>query len=79
VIVTSGVPVHLRLAGISARRRCSRTETAAFTDGKIDRPGGARREWDGDNFPALSGDHERAVAALNAQGLDIGTSGFGDP
>jgi hypothetical protein len=51
----------------------------ALTDGQIDRPGGTRRERDGDDFPALPGDHERPVAALDAQGLDVGTSGFGDP
>ena len=52
---------------------------AAFADGQVDRPGGARRERDGDDLAALAGDHQGAVAAFEAEGLDVGADGFGDP
>jgi len=52
---------------------------AALADGQVDRPGGARREWDGNDLAALAGDHQSPVATLGAQGLDVGTGGFGDP
>jgi hypothetical protein len=51
----------------------------AFTDGEVDRPGGARRERDGDDLAALAQDGEGAVAAFDAEGVDVGAEGFGDP
>jgi hypothetical protein len=50
----------------------------ALADGQVDRPGGARCEWDGDDLAALAGDDQGAVPALDAQGLDAGAGGFGD-
>jgi hypothetical protein len=52
---------------------------AALADGQVDRPGGARRQRDGDDLAALTGDHQGAVPALDAQRLDIGARGLGDP
>jgi hypothetical protein len=52
---------------------------AAFADGQVDRSRGARRQRDGDNLPALSGDHQGPVPALDAHGFDVRASGFGDP
>ncbi len=51
---------------------------AALADGQVDRPGGARGERDGDDLAALASDHQGAVPALDAQGLDAGAGGFGD-
>jgi hypothetical protein len=51
----------------------------AFTDGQVDRAGGARRERDGDDLAARAGDHQGAVASFDAQGLDAGAGGLGDP
>src|SRR5207247_735901 len=41
-------------------------------DGQVDRPGGPRRQRDGDDLAALAGDGESPVAALEAQMLDVG-------
>jgi hypothetical protein len=49
---------------------------AALGDGQVDRPGGARRERDGDHLAALAGDHQGAVPALDAQRLDVAAGGF---
>jgi hypothetical protein len=51
----------------------------AFADGEIDRPGGARRERDGHDLAALAKDGEGAAAAFDAEGVDVGAEGFGDP
>ena len=51
---------------------------AAFADRQVDRPGGARRERDGDDLAALAGDHQGAVPAFEAQGLDVGAGRLGD-
>jgi hypothetical protein len=51
----------------------------ALANGQIDRTGGARCERDGDDLPALAGDYQGAVPALDTQGLDVRASGFGDP
>ena len=51
----------------------------ALADGQVDRPRGAWRQRDGDHLAALAGDHEGAVPALDAQGLDIRAGGLGDP
>ena len=51
---------------------------AALADRQVDRPGGPRRERDGDDLAALAGDHQGAVPALDAQRLDAGAGGFGD-
>jgi hypothetical protein len=52
---------------------------AALTDGQVDRPRSPRRERDGDDLAAFAGDDQRPVAALDAERLDVGTGGFGDP
>jgi hypothetical protein len=36
-------------------------------------------ERDGDDLPALAGDHQRPVPALDAHGHDVGAGGFGNP
>ena len=50
-----------------------------LADGQVDRPGGARREQNGDHLAALAGDGQRPVPALQAQMLDAGAGGLGDP
>jgi hypothetical protein len=49
-----------------------------LADRQVDRPGGARRQGDGDDLAALVGNHQGAVPALGAQGLNVSTGGFGD-
>ena len=51
----------------------------ALADRQVDCPGGAWRERDGDDLPALAGDHQGAVPTLNPERLDIGVRSFGDP
>jgi hypothetical protein len=56
-----------------------RQEDGTFTslaDRQVDCPGGARRERDGDDLPALAGDHQGAVPTLNPERLDIGVCSF---
>jgi hypothetical protein len=50
-----------------------------FADGQVDRPRGARRERDGDDLAALAGDGQRPVPAFQAQLVDVGAGGLGDP
>jgi hypothetical protein len=52
---------------------------AAFADGQVDGPGGARRQRDGDDLAALTGDDQGPVAALDPQGLDVRPGGLRDP
>src|SRR6266571_3849406 len=52
---------------------------AALTDRKVDRPRGARRQWDGDDLAALAGDDKGPVPSLDTQSLDVGSGGVGDP
>jgi hypothetical protein len=49
-----------------------------FADGRVDRPIGSRRARDGDDLAALARHRERPVAALDAEGLDVGTERFRD-
>ena len=51
----------------------------ALADGQVDRPRGPRRERDGDDLPALAGDHQGAVPTLNPERLDVGVRSFGNP
>jgi hypothetical protein len=51
----------------------------SLADGQIDCPGGARCQRYCDDLAALAGDHQRPVPALDGQGVDIGTNGFGYP
>ena len=51
----------------------------ALADGQVDRPGGPRRERDGDDLAALAGDRERPVPTVQAEVLYVSASGFGDP
>ena len=46
--------------------------------GSCQHPHGPRRQRDRDHLAALAGDHQGAVAALDTQGIDIGTGGLGD-
>ncbi len=48
-----------------------------FPGGQVDRPGGARRERNGDDLAALADDRQGPVPALQAQMLDIGASSLG--
>jgi hypothetical protein len=56
--------VPVQLSAIGGQEDRSR---AALADGKVDRPGGARRERDGDDLAALARDGERPVPALDAR------------
>jgi hypothetical protein len=56
------VPVQLSAIGGQEDR-----SFAALADGQVDRPGGARRERDGDDLAVLAGDGERPVPALDAR------------
>jgi hypothetical protein len=51
----------------------------ALADGQVDRPGGARRERDGDDLAALAGNRESPVAAFQTEVLNVGAGGLGDP
>jgi hypothetical protein len=62
----------------SVRRQEDGT-AGALAGGQVDRPGGARRERDGDHLAALTGDDQRPVPAFQAQRLNIGAGGLGDP
>jgi hypothetical protein len=60
--------------------RCQEHRPAcALGDGQVDRPGGPRRQRDGDDLAALAGDRQRPVPAFQAQVLDVGAGWFGDP
>jgi hypothetical protein len=48
----------------------------ALADGQVDRPGGTRRQRDGDHLAALPGDREGPVPAIEAQVLYVGAGGF---
>jgi hypothetical protein len=48
----------------------------AFPGGQVDRPGGARRERDGDDLAALAGDRQGPVSAVQPQVLDVGPGGL---
>ena len=50
-----------------------------LADGQVDRPGRARRQRDGDHLAALTGDRQGPVPAFQAEVLDVGADGFGDP
>ena len=51
----------------------------SLADSQVDRPGGARRQRDGDHLAALAGDGQRPVPALQAQVLDVRAGSLGDP
>ena len=50
-----------------------------LADGQVDRPDGTRRQRDGDDLAALSGDGQCPVPSLQAQVLEVGAGRFGDP
>lgn len=50
-----------------------------LADGEVDGPGRARSERDGRHLSALAPDPQRTVAPLEADVLDVGTQGLGDP
>ncbi len=52
---------------------------AALAYGQVDRPRGARRERDDGFLAALAGNGQGAVAALDAEILDVGADGLGNP
>ena len=51
---------------------------ASFANRQVDRSCGPGRQRDRDDFAALAGDHQRAMATLGAQRLDIRTGRFRD-
>ena len=51
----------------------------ALADGQVERPGGPRRQRNGDDLSALAGDGQRSVPALQAKVLDVGAGGLRDP
>ena len=48
---------------------------AALADGKVDCPGGAGGEGDDRHLAAFASDPQRAMAAFEAQVLDVGAQG----
>ena len=70
-----GGTVPVQAAPISGQEQ---RPVATLTGGQVDRPGGPRREWDGNDLAALAGDHQCPVPALDAQALDVGAGGFAD-
>jgi hypothetical protein len=52
---------------------------SALADSQVNRPGRPRREPDGDDLAAHAGNGQGAVAAFQAQVLDVGAGSFGDP
>ena len=48
----------------------------AFADGQVSGSGGTRCHWDGHGLASLAHDGEGAMAALEAQGLDVGPDRF---
>jgi hypothetical protein len=48
-----------------------------LADSQADRPRRPRCEGDGDHLAALAGNDQGAVPALDAQGFNVGASGFG--
>ena len=48
----------------------------ALAERQLDRPGGSRGKRDGDHLAALAGDDQGAVAALEAEMLDVGAGRF---
>jgi hypothetical protein len=69
-----GVPVQPPLVRTQENRPID-----ALGDGQVDRPGGPRRERDGDDLAALADDRQRPVPAFQSQVLDVGAGRFGDP
>ena len=51
----------------------------ALADGQVDRSGGAWCERDGDDLASLAQHGKGAMAAFDAEGLDVRSEGFGDP
>jgi hypothetical protein len=68
------VPVQAAAVGGQEDR-----SVGSFTDGQVDRPGRARRERDRHDLAAFADDHERAVAALDSERLDVCARGLGHP
>ena len=69
-------PCRSRPCPFTARKTWS---FAALADGQVDGPRGPRRERDGDDRAALTGDDRGPVAALDAGGLDVRAGGLADP
>jgi len=69
-----GVPIETLAVGVEEDRSFE-----PFADGQVDRTGGPGGEGDGDDLAALAGHGEGSVAALEAEGLDVGSQGFADP
>jgi hypothetical protein len=68
------VPVYPPSVGGQEHR-----SVGALADGQVDGPGGPRRQRNRDDLPALSGDGQRPVPAVEAHMLDVGAGRFGDP
>src|SRR6516225_3662526 len=74
----TGLVIPARLATRRTTRaapcRSSRSPTA-----RVDRPRGTGRQRNSDNLAALARDDKSPMPALDAQVLDVGAGGFGDP
>ena len=66
------MPVHTIAIGAQEDR-----PVQALADGQIDRPGGARGEWDGDQLAALTQHGQGAVPALETEIVDVRAQSFG--
>jgi hypothetical protein len=66
------VPVETPAVAGGKDRPCG-----SFADGQVDGASGARRKRDGDGLAALAEDGEGPMAALDADGLDVGADRFG--
>ena len=71
---TRAVAVHPLAIGTKKDRAVE-----SLADREVDRPRGARCQRDGDDLAAVAQDGEGAVAAFNAEGVDVGAESFGDP
>jgi hypothetical protein len=83
VILAQGDPPHAPPGAVPVQPPTVRSKEdrafGALADGQVDRPGGARRERDGDDLAAFRGDDHGAMAALDAHDLNVGAGSFGHP
>src|SRR5918994_467172 len=78
--VTGGdLDVSQRCAGRGVGRHgAAGSALVAFTDGQVDRPRGSGHERHGGGLVALAHDPQCAMAALEAEVLDVGGTGLAD-
>jgi hypothetical protein len=79
----AGDPSHDPTGAVAVHSQTVRPEEdrafQSFADGQVDRSGGARRERDRDNLAALAQHGEGAVAAFDAELVDVSAECLGDP